>query len=270
MVHRGYLRRVLICLLSGLLLVYCSKEKNPAGPATSDRFVWVHFNGDSTKHEFEDMKIIDVTTLTKRSGNENNAIWLYSFIGTDLIPMYYDKDDNPFDTRNLYAYRMVGDDGFSASVKGYRDNIWDEMDKGYIMTETRNVVFPDDILDLPGAYNVKETRHIKVNRKVDVTSPDTTGMVRLKDLTVVRVLNDNVLLEDAVSLKDVVEAVISNPENYHYTLTALDGYTTPDAMTWEQFQTGYWLLDSEKTWFTDPNFQSGKYKVKVLEGIVTQ
>ena len=110
MFHRVYLRWVLVCLLSGFVVFNCSKEKNPAGPdGAEDQFVLVHFEGDSTEIEFSNLNIFDVTTLAKVHAGENDAVWLNAFVGTDLIPMYYDKDDNPFDARNLYAYRNEGD-----------------------------------------------------------------------------------------------------------------------------------------------------------------
>ena len=251
-----------------IFTAHCSKENtdNPLGPDDpSDHYLWIHFAGDSTQIFFDDLETFDVNTLAKMSGSEDEAIWLSAFVDTQLVPLFVDKQGISFDSRDLYAYRIIGDDGFSASVRGYPDNIWEHMSLGYLLPESRLTVFPDDFIDLARAYNVKETRHIQINRKIDVATPDTSGFVRLVDMPTVNINNDVNEMEIAVSLKDVVQQIVPNPEEYTYNLTALDGYSPPGPISWAQFQTCYWLLSSMKTWFTDPALDSGKYKVKKLQ-----
>ena len=178
-------------LTAGIIAVTgCSKESNPAAPIdTPEAYIWVHFEGDSVKVEFDDAASFDVNTLAKAGADENAAIWLKDFIDTSSvgIPTYIDKDENQYETRNLYAYRITGEDGFSASTKGYPDNIWEHMSLGYMFYETRNVIFPKTLIDLAGAYNVKASRNIYINRKIDVIASDTTAFYRLCDFTAVRV-----------------------------------------------------------------------------------
>jgi hypothetical protein len=135
------------------------------------------------------------------------------------------------------------------------------------MVATRNVIFPDDLIDLAGAYNVKEAGHIFVVRKFDVETPDTSLFYELDGMPVVQVLNFEDQLEDALSLADFVTGVAQDPSAMSYNIVAVDGYGPSSDMTWEEFQTGYWLLETEKTIFTDPALDSGPYKLKALERI---
>ena len=139
---------------------------------------------------------------------------------------------------------------------------------GHILTSNRRVVFPDQSIDLPGAYNVKDVRRIRVHRKIDVVAIDTSDFIETCQLTAVSVTNWDDQPEDAIALKDLVTPLVVNPENYNYDVVSLDGYAPDGVLTWAQFQTGYWLLTSERTIFTDPDLASGKYRLKVLEKVI--
>jgi hypothetical protein len=240
----------------------CDKD-NPSSPKPDqENYLWIHFKSDSTKIEFEALPKIDA------DGEE--AIQLSSFIDTTLIPPFRDKNGNPYEARKLYSYQIAGDDGFSASVKGYSNNTWEHLTLGHILTSTMQVVFPDDKIDLAGAYNVKSSRHIYIHRKFDVITPDTTTFVELRKLTSTSVTNLNGQMENALLLKDFITALVATPDNQQYNLRTLDDFGPSTDLTWAQFQTGYWLLTSEITMFTDPALNTGKYKLKVLEKILVK
>ncbi|MFH1010490.1 MAG: hypothetical protein V1784_04550, partial [bacterium] len=121
----------------------CSKEEdNPSGPsAPSEAYLWIFFEGDSIRILFEDLPKIDA------DGEE--AIQLSAFVDTTLIPKYVDRDSVRYDARPLYAYQIIGADGFSASGnRGYPDNIWEHMTLGYILVSTKRAIFPDELIDL--------------------------------------------------------------------------------------------------------------------------
>lgn len=253
-------------MIVGLLLsAGCSKDDDNGvtDPGNGSEYMMIHYQGDSFEVYYDDLETFDVTSFKAPAATENDAIWLSSFVDTLLIPRV-----DTCDARHLYAYRIEGDDGFSASVKGYPDNIWDHMDKGYVMVLSRRVVFPDDILDLPGAYNVKDARNIRINRKIEVTAADSSSFVRLCDMPATMVENDGGQNEEAVSLSGIVEEYISNPASFMYNLHAIDGYSLSSDLTWEELQTGYWLLESEKTIFTPDSLSGGRYRVKYLEHIL--
>ncbi|MDW7681914.1 MAG: hypothetical protein SCK70_15235 [bacterium] len=243
-------------------VTHCDKG-NPADPGSeSDKFIWVHFQGDSTRVMFDDLPKIDA--------DGESAIQLSAFIDTTIIPIYRDKNGVAHETRRLYAYQITGDDGFSASVKGYPNNSWEHLTLGHVLTETRLVVFPDDKIDIAGAYNVKNARHIYIHRKFDISSPDTTAFIELRTVTPTSVTNPEGTVEDGLLLMDLVSGYITAPENYRYEIIALDGYTPPTDLDWNQFQTGYWLLDSKKTMFSDSTVAIGKYQIRVLEKILVK
>ncbi len=261
-------------LTAGIIAITgCSKESNPVAPVdTPEAYIWVHFEGDSVKVEFDDVASFDVNTLAKASADENTAIWLKDFIDTSSvgIPTYIDRDENQYETRNLYAYRITGEDGFSASNRGYPDNIWEHMSLGYMFYQTRDVVFPKTLIDLAGAYNVKATRHIYVNRKLDVVAPDTTAFYRLCDFTPVMVDVGDGETEEGVSLKEIIESLIESPENYTYTVRSIDGFA-PSAISWEDFQSGYYMLEEDRARFLSENLENpNRYRVRVVESILVQ
>ena len=241
----------------------CSKDDDVvAGPSGNGASMMVYHEGDSTAVLFDDLPSFQVDDL--------EAISLSSFVDTFLVPPYWDEDVM-FDLRELYGYRIQGQDGFSASIKGYTDNTWDHMELGYLFTASRQVVFPDDVIDLAGAYNVKDAARILILRKIDVVYSDTTAMRELADFQPVQVDNHDGLPEDAVPLSDLVEtAIVADPSTKTYNIVALDGFGPATTMTWTQFQTGYWLLESKRTIFTDPSLEGGAYKLRILDRVLVQ
>jgi len=246
------------------MVISCSKEENnPITPDDSDKYFMVYFNSDSVKILFTD--------LPKFDADDEEAIQLNYFIDTSLIHPFIDKDTVSHDSRSLYSYLIAGDDGFSAAgSRGYPNNIWDQLFLGHVITSSRQVIFPDNKIDLPGAYNVKTSRRIYTHRKFDLDFIDSVHIVDLGKLTPVQILNPDNELEEAIPLQDVVTAMVTNPGIYNYNILSLDNFGPTADMTWAQFQTGYWLLSSEKTMFTDTSLVGGIYKLKVLEKILVK
>jgi len=52
-----------------------------------------------------------------------------------------------------------------------------------------------------------------------------------------------------------------------YNVRSVDDYGPSTELTWTQLGTGYWLLESRKTIFTDGSLAGGAYKVKFLAKI---
>ncbi len=258
----GLVSLVAIIILYVALITGCNKDNPSAPKSVEENYLWIHFKADSTKIEFE--------TLPKNDADGEEAIQLSSFIDTTLIHPFKDKNGNLHEARRLYSYQIVGDDGFSASVKGYSNNTWEHLKLGHILTNTRQVVFPDDKIDLAGAYNVKSTSHIYIHRKFDVITPDTATFVELRTIKATSVTNLDGQMENALLLKDFVIPLVSTPENQQYNLRTLDDFGPSSDLTWDQFQTGYWLLTSETTMFNDPALNTVKYKLKVLEKILVK
>ena len=260
---RFFNRMMLFSVFCLAFMLGCSKDdNNPSGFTPTDASLWIHMDGDSVEILFSVLPKIDV------DGEE--AIQLSEFIETTLIPAF-DDGDTLWDARSLYAYQIMGADGFSASgSRGYLDNRWEELALGHIVLSTGRAIFPDELIDLAGAYNVSDVASIYVYRKFDVDAPDTLSFVEFKDVISVEVTNHDGEPEHALPLKNFIDTLVATPGDFQYNIRSLDDYGPDEEMTWAQFQTGYWLLTSQRTIFTDTSLAGGSYKLKVLKKIIVQ
>jgi hypothetical protein len=135
------------------------------------------------------------------------------------------------------------------------------------MLRSRNLLFPKAVIDLPGAYNIKDANKLYLRRKIDVVFPDSTVFVEIGTLPVTTVVNPQGGSESAVTFEALIRTVLPDPDGYSYTLRAIDG-AGPDALTWEQLRGGYWLLESERSMFTDPGLSSGRYRLSAVDRII--
>jgi len=251
-----------VLILSTLSYWGCAKEdNNPSAPAETYS-LWVLQGEDSTEVSAEGLPTIDLDGL--------QAIHVSEFINTTLIPPFVD-DPNEYDSRPLYAYEITGADGFSAHAnRGYANNTWVQLTQGAIVLSTKRISFPAE-LGLPGAYNVSDVARIVVQRKFDLVTPDTTAFVEFRTVTPVEVTNHDGLPEMALPLSRFVDPeVIATPEAYAYNMRSVDDFGPTETMSWEQLQTGYWLIDSERTIFTDASLAGGRYKLRYLEKILAE
>jgi len=259
--------RSLLCLMfAGLIVIGCDNgddnDDNNNPPAESE-YLWIVLDDDSVKMVFD--------SLPKITIEGEQVIRLNEFVTAAFIPPYVDNDGNPHDSRVQYGYRIVGEDGFSAhDNRGYPDNTWQHLNYGYVLLSTRRAIFPDDSVDLAGAYNVQNMRWIRLYRKFDVVrpvdvSPDSASFVEFADVTAVTVTNPDGQPESALPLADFVTRIVLAPENYQYNLRSLDDFGPTTDMTWEQLQTGYWLLTTARTMFTDTTLVGGRYRVRVVK-----
>lgn len=266
-----------LSLLAVTVFTACSDDDDPASPTTYES-IYVHWMNDSTKISFKDMDTADI--------NGETVIELQSFITEDIVPQdpdttFYTSVDG-IEARQLYSYQIVGEDGFSASVKGYPNNSWYELGKGYINFESRDVSFPDvpeENFDIAGAYNVKATKHINIKRKFDVICNDTINyFYELDEMPTVMIQNFDGVDEEAIALssfftqavEDSVQIDVINDTdlpNMMFNVRSADDWGPAAELTWDQLQTGYWLTKSLKTIFTDATLEGGAYKVKYLEKI---
>jgi hypothetical protein len=254
-----------VLFVSLFMSASCTSDNgdDPVTPNGNENFFWIHFEGDSAKIMFSSLQTFDA--------DGEDAIRLDQFVSENLIPMFVDKQGTSYDARVLYSYQIVGEDGFSASTnRGYANNTWDHLHLGHVMKDTRQVVFPDEKIDLPGAFNIKDALRIYIHRKFDVTAADSTVFVELRSLTPVMVTNRDNVQEEAIPLKEIISTLLPSPDAHTYSMNALDGFGPSTDMTWMEFQSGYWLLSSKTTMFTDTSLAGGSYKLKVLERLVVK
>lgn len=154
--------------------------------------------------------------------------------------------NDTIDYRSLYAYEIVGADGFSprGSVNAGYDLLWNTFKSGYLVpSDNKRTWFPGDTV--PGAFKVKNAAHIRVYRQIGVCgTADECLPQELGALPTYTVTNWNDEDEEAIKLSDLLQGY----DGYStVTISAVDGYSkTYDA---EKIADGYYLLTSERTTF---------------------
>jgi hypothetical protein len=151
----------------------------------------------------------------------------------------------------IYAYRVIGIDGFYARLKGSPDNVWEHMQRGYLKLSNRRAAF-DQSLGLEGRYYVKDVAGIELLRKIEIKL---TGD---QDLTfsLIADMEINVYSDPAdafydgrlgIRLADFVDTLVSTPEDYVYRLVSLGGENR--TFSWSELQTGWWIRDLDLSKF---------------------
>lgn len=167
----------------------------------------------------------------------------------DAIQITNPADTENTDYRSLYAYEIVGSDGWSprGSVNAGYDLLWNTFKTGYLVpSDTRRTWFPGDTI--PGAFRVKNADKIRVYRQIKVGgTADESVPQELGALTTHTIINWSGDSEEAIKLSDLLQGY----DGYStVTLSAVDGYSkTYDA---QMIADGYYLLTSERTTF--PSF----------------
>jgi hypothetical protein len=151
----------------------------------------------------------------------------------------------------IYAYRIIGSDGFYAHMKGSPDNAWEHMQKGYLKLSNRKAAF-DPSLGLEGRYYVKDVAGIELLRKIETRF---AGDGHLTFFLIAEM--ETALYSDpgddfydgrsGVKLADFVDTLISAPEEYSYDLVSIAGEKR--RFSWAELQTGWWILDLDLTKF---------------------
>jgi hypothetical protein len=150
-----------------------------------------------------------------------------------------------------YAYRIFGSDGYYPAMKGIPDNVWAQLQNGYLKLSDRGVVF-DSSLNLPRKYNVSDVASLELLRKIDTiikgeSDPGFCLVSGMNLATYADPADDFYDGRTAIKLTDFVETVTSTPEDFTYRLISANG--SEKSFSWSQVQTGWWLLDLDVTKF---------------------
>lgn len=250
------------CALAVLVaaMVGCSKKENgvSAGDGVTIEVRLMEYDAvvdTSISFELSDMPANDFDGET--------GVPLTEFVPLQLIPMNDggtpDDASDDTDRRDLYAYRIIGADGYNVhDAKGYDDQRWNELQNGYIGLDSHRANF-DESLGLAGSYRVTEVAAIEIYRKAEIVISGSPQLVELADLATTTFQD-----QPAVALT-VLLADVPSPETYQYSIVAVDGYTGLSPFSWVQIQGGYWLLDSNRTAF-DPDL-GGKSRIRDVRSI---
>ena len=161
-------------------------------------------------------------------------------------------DSTMTDFPQIYAYRVIGSDGFYAAKKGSSDNIWEHMQKGYLKLTDRKATF-ERSLGLAGRYYVNDVASIELLRKIDTKfkEEEEPSFSLIVDMDVITYLDSAEAFFDGragIRLADFVDTLTSTPESYTYNLVSAQG--EEKEFSWSEFQTGWWLLDLDLTKFS--------------------
>jgi len=150
-----------------------------------------------------------------------------------------------------YAYRIFGSDGYYPAMKGISDNVWAELQKGYLKLNDRGVVF-DSSLHLSRKYNVSDAASLELLRKVDtiIKGESDPGFCLVSGMNLATYVDSADNFYDgrtAIKLADFVETVTSTPEDFTYRLISANG--SEKSFSWSEVQIGWWLVDLDVTKF---------------------
>lgn len=151
----------------------------------------------------------------------------------------------------IYAYRVIGSDGFYAAKKGSPDNVWKHMQKGYLKLNNRKAAF-DRSLELEGRYYVKDVASIELLRKIETKfkEDEEFSFSLIIDMDVATYFDSAEAFYNGrpgVKLSDFVDTLTSNPEDYTYNLISASG--EEKAFSWSELKTGWWLVGLDMTKF---------------------
>jgi len=174
------------------------------------------------------------------------------FEGAEAIRLADLVDSAITDYPSIYAYRIIGSDGFYAAKKGSPDNVWEHMQNGYLKLDTRKVAF-EPSLGLEGRYYVKDVVSIELLRKIDTRFKDeeTFRFFLVTDMKTATYPDSTDVFfggRIGVKLSDFIDTSLTyQPEGYTYTLHSVEGETK--TFSWAEIQTGWWLFSLDLTKF---------------------
>ena len=220
----------------------CGEDKSPTRNKETHSLT-VTFESSSTA--------VDLDDLDKHTIEGEEAVKLADLIDTSLV-IYHQN----------YAYRIIGEDGFYAHMKGNPDNTWEQLQSGYIILSRMSSYF-DPSLELPGRYNIKDTAEMRILRKIDFVTPADSLIQFIVDEMTATAFEDT--LTGIALTEFVTPGVAANPSVYLYDLVAADGYTK--TINYEQLIEGYYIVEDDRILYTNSDIPSSM-KIKHLNRVI--
>ncbi len=221
--------------------------------------------------------LIAMLALTACSENDDDsstgpveilAYNLDQFIPMDiLVPLFTEEgqediEEDGIEIRGLFSINVIAEDGWSWRSRGMRDLKWEEFATGYLIPDNDGKIYIDAFASQGiNTYNVKYAQDVDVYRTVELIKPDETeGQYQLSAMPTEQVENYDAVMEDAIKLTSFIPAEITAVDSVMF--TAADGWA--QTYTAEEFNGGYWLVDSQKTIFPGLDLPGSKKKFKLL------
>jgi len=150
-----------------------------------------------------------------------------------FIPIDLDNNER-IDLRPLYAYEIVGEDGFTPRMRLDQDLHWDLFSNGYLLPENDHRTYISSLAQ-HRPYNVKFAETIKLYRKIDVLKgEDEPVMFEVRGMDSLEAETGKII---AMSLF-ITDYITDNPEYFSYRL--IDINNDEYDFTWSEFSNGFW------------------------------
>jgi hypothetical protein len=191
-----------------------------------------------------------------------------TFEGDEAIRLSDFIDSTMTDYPEIFAYRVIGSDGFYAAKKGSPDNVWEHMLQGYLRLSDRRATF-DPSLGLAGRYYVKDVVSVELLRKIETKfkEEEEFSFSLIMDMEAATYSDSADAFYDGrtgIRLADFIDTLTSTPESYAFNLISARGEERQ--FSWSEFQTGWWLLDLDVTKFSpDLGVDSRIYRLQTIE-----
>ena len=220
----------------------CGEDKSPTTSGENLPFK-VTFGGESTE--------VNLADYPKQTIEGEEVVSLADLVDTTKVA-------HPFN----YGYRIIGEDGFYAHVKGNDDNTWEHLQSGYIILSSMLGNF-DPSLGLINRYNIKDAAEMKILRKIDFITPaDSLIQYIVEELP-------EVTFQDTlagIELTEILPAgIVNNPLDYMFDLIAADGYSK--AISYQQFQSAFYITSLDRVLYSDETILN-IYKIKYLNRVL--
>jgi len=237
-----------------ILFTFAACDDNPAGNETEDPTP--PSLAGTIDIEFTIPDSVELSNYTSElvdyDGTMVTGYSLDQFVNMDSVNAYIDEDS--FDGRKLFAIEIVSndDDGnFSPRDHDYYDLAWTDLETGFLLPDEKGrTYFPDE--NIPNGYNVKWAYYLKLYRKIDIVLDGNTTIFETGAFTSEGIFhqagNGNFYTDPGFALTNLIsDYVTESPNNYEYRFTSADDDEI--VFTWDDIQTGYWLITQNKAVF---------------------
>lgn len=188
----------------------------------------------------------------------------------NLLTQFTDGDqedilEDSIDIHNLFSILVTASDGWSWRGRGMRDLLWNEFSTGYIIPENQGKLWIEAFANQGiNTYNVKYAQTVDFFRTFELIKPDETeALYQLSSMDTEQIENYDSTMETAIKLTQFIPTEITAIDSI--LLKACDGYA--QTYSTEEFNVGYWLIESQKTIFPGLDLPGNKKKFKLLKSI---
>jgi len=190
----------------------------------------------------------------------------------DVMNLFSTEDqedilEDAIEIRSLFSALVSAEDGWNWRNRGVRDLKWEEFSNGYLIPDDDGKVYFGSFVDQGvNTYNVKYAELVDIFRAFQLVKPDETiAVFELNRMDSELVINHEDIEEAAIKFTDFILEEINIIDSVAF--LAADGYQKTYSA--DEFNDGYWLLNSQRTIFPGfPDMPGSKKRFKFLKQII--